>query len=225
MKIKHKQLGNKLMIREILTTLVLIVFLAMSMNSSFAQTKVKLTLNDYLEEYETSHSFTIRDSNQVISFKVISPKKKYKPNEKTEYYWFFAKEIKVTQGGYDGRLLHGEYSSMYNNKQLSEKGVFKYGLKTGNWRSWYENGKMKEVSNWKRGNLHGSYKQYDANGQLVKSEQYKKGEIVIKGEKEKPEKEKKSTNKDKKTSKEKKTKQLKEKKSKEKKEQNLENEK
>src|SRR5690349_19672675 len=35
------------------------------------------------------------------------------PNNKRFYFWLKAKEVHFTQGGYEGDLLHGEYTVFY----------------------------------------------------------------------------------------------------------------
>ena len=89
------------------------------------------------------------------------------------YYWLKAKEIHISRGGYEGKLLHGEYSAFYNNDNIKEQGHFNKGLKHGTWKEWFPSGEMKSMSEWKNGMLHGTVKYYDEYGKLVSCKQYK----------------------------------------------------
>lgn len=85
------------------------------------------------------------------------------------YYWFKSGHIRVTQGSYYGKLLHGNYKVVDIDKHLLEEGQFKKGIKTGLWRTWYENGNLK--STWQR--KHGLFKdryiirEYDTTGKII----------------------------------------------------------
>jgi len=67
------------------------------------------------------------------------------------YYWYGANEIHITQGGFSGKLLNGQYTEYYPNKSLKEQGLFKKGLKNGLWKSWNTDGLLLAVSKWKNG--------------------------------------------------------------------------
>jgi antitoxin component YwqK of YwqJK toxin-antitoxin module len=66
---------------------------------------------------------------------------KVKPREGYTYFWFGSNAIHETQGGFDGKLLHGEYKAFFLDNQLKEWGSFSNGLKTGEWKYWHTNGK------------------------------------------------------------------------------------
>ena len=72
-----------------------------------------------------------------------------KPN--LHYFWYSANLVHQTQGGYSGRLLGGQYSVFYLNKNLKEQGSFKKGLKDGVWKTWGEDGTLLYTSTWKHG--------------------------------------------------------------------------
>lgn len=80
------------------------------------------------------------------------------------YYWYAYNKIHFTQGGYDGRLLHGEYVCFYPNGNIKQKGNFKDGLKEGEWVSWYDNGVIAEIAHWKGGLRQGAYKNFSQAG-------------------------------------------------------------
>jgi len=97
-----------------------------------------------------------------------------KPTIQTDrsYYWYSAGKIKITQGGYSGKLLNGLYNECYLNKNLKEQGEFKKGLKNGLWKSWIENGKLVQAINWKNGVKNGGFEIYDEKGNLKQKGNY-----------------------------------------------------
>lgn len=102
-----------------------------------------------------------------VQASVYTGSKTIKAQADRGYFWFRSKEIHYTQGGYEGRLLHGAYTEFYRNNQLRAKGLFHNGLKKGEWKQWYENGRLKETAHWKNGKLHGTCIRYDENGNQV----------------------------------------------------------
>lgn len=92
------------------------------------------------------------------------------------YYWCKANHILVTQGGYSGKLLHGDYRSYYPNDNLKTFGKFSNGLKSGVWRNWDENGALLSVYTWKSGKRDGSFKIYNGvSHQVLKEGNYRNG--------------------------------------------------
>jgi len=67
------------------------------------------------------------------------------------YYWYSSNEIHITQGGFSGKLLNGQYTEYYPDKSLKEQGQFKKGLKNGLWKNWNNDGTLQATSNWKNG--------------------------------------------------------------------------
>ncbi len=122
--------------------------------------------------------FTISSADSVIVFEVVSKKD---PNIKVQndrkYYWYYANAILITNGGYDGKLLNGNYTSFFINKNLKEKGKFKDGLKIGEWKIWYENGNLKEVSFWKNGLKNGDYTLFEISGDIIEKCLYKDNKV------------------------------------------------
>jgi hypothetical protein len=100
--------------------------------------------------------------------------------DKYWYSWYAQHDIKETQGGFGGKLLHGEYEEFYDNKDLKRKGVFKKGLRTGKWKAWYRNGQLSEISHYKNGLRHGKYNSFTSSGAQAFTGKYKKGVLVIK---------------------------------------------
>jgi hypothetical protein len=67
------------------------------------------------------------------------------------YYWYSAGAIHSTQGGFSGKLLNGEYTEYYPDRNLKEQGHFKKGVKDGVWHSWNEDGTLAATVTWRDG--------------------------------------------------------------------------
>ncbi len=91
------------------------------------------------------------------------------------YYWYGNNDIKITDGSFDGKLLHGEYKSFYRNMNLKEQGNFNNGLKDGVWKSWYDDGKIHELTNYKKGKEQGVHDSYDEQGNITCKTNFKNG--------------------------------------------------
>ncbi|MDF2456904.1 MAG: hypothetical protein K0R51_2897, partial [Cytophagaceae bacterium] len=107
----------------------------------------------------------------------VDDHKKVKPKDKYRYYWYAAHDIKITRGGFDGKLLHGIYTEFYHDKELKVKGTFKKGLKKGSWKSWYRNGQLTEILHYKKGFRHGTFTQFDQDGNTICKGKYKKDKL------------------------------------------------
>ncbi|MFN6945503.1 MAG: toxin-antitoxin system YwqK family antitoxin [Cytophagaceae bacterium] len=116
--------------------------------------------------------------SSTVEVPLASTESRPKISDDKFYYWYGARDIKRTRGGYSGKLLHGIYAEYYHNKNLKEKGRIKYGLKQGTWKSWHRNGEYNEVSHWKNGMKCGRYVMYSENGFLKESGKFKKGRQV-----------------------------------------------
>lgn len=97
-------------------------------------------------------------------------------DEKT-YYWLKAKQIHQSKGGYDGDLLHGEYTALYKNDALKEKGLYVKGLKHGTWKTWHPNGELASITQWKNGIQRGTAEYRNVDGRLIKLEKFKNGQL------------------------------------------------
>ncbi len=104
--------------------------------------------------------------------------KKVTASDKYWYNWYAQHDIKETRGGFDGKLLHGEYIEFYENKNLKKKGIFKKGLKTGKWKSWYMNGQISEIVYYKNGLRKGRDLVFNSSGEQISKSKYRKGELV-----------------------------------------------
>jgi hypothetical protein len=117
--------------------------------------------------YPKTYIHYLNDKDGNIKVSVLSIKVNVKPKEDLIYFWFHYNQVMSTRGGYDGYLLHGEYTSFYVNNNLKEKGIYKNGLREGKWMTWYENGSVKEISWYKHGMKHGHYELYNELGQMM----------------------------------------------------------
>ncbi len=77
----------------------------------------------------------INENDYSIVAEVLAKEKSIPSSADKEYYWYKSNSIMSTKGGYDGKLLHGQYSSFYLNSNLKEKGKYHMGLiKLEKWR-------------------------------------------------------------------------------------------
>lgn len=123
------------------------------------------------QKFEIENKFHIKQDNKSIVFHVLdvddSQLKKYDPEK--IYYWFKAQKVLNTQGGSSGSLLDGEFESFYKNNQLSEKGLFRKGLKHGVWKFWDQSGTLIHQENWNKGTQTGKQLYYSGNGVIQKT--------------------------------------------------------
>lgn len=142
-----------------------------------------LFIISFLCSFAMSHpqkgSYTVYLNNSEGSIKadVVYENKSIRVDENLSYFWYSSNKIMETKGGYDGRMLDGNYTSYYLNDNLHEKGQFSNGLKNGQWTLWYENGKIKEISHWKHGLKDGLFKKFDVRGNLQQVANMKHGKL------------------------------------------------
>jgi antitoxin component YwqK of YwqJK toxin-antitoxin module len=91
-------------------------------------------------------------------------------------YWFKNNNLYSTVGGYNGALLHGDYTIMISDSYLFEKGRFEYGVKEGFWVSWYPNGNILSKEQWKHGELQGDFSRYYEDGSIKQTGTFKDNE-------------------------------------------------
>ncbi|MBC7747644.1 MAG: hypothetical protein H7Z76_03520 [Methylotenera sp.] len=115
----------------------------------------------------------INTPDSTIFAETLNSKKKIKIYDSKWYYWYKSDKIRITRGGYDGRLLSGDYKQFYHNHNLQSKGKFKKGLKSGRWKIWFANGELKEATYWRKGYKSGRFVQFDSTGFLRKKGKYK----------------------------------------------------
>ena len=141
------------------------------------------------QKFEFDLNFDIREvyisiGDTMIQANIYIGDDKIKIENSHKYYWYKKDMILTTRGGYNGNILHGEYTVYYPDKNLKEKGQFDKGLKHGEWKEWYDNGELKTYYTWKNGVLNGKYAFYNTQDELVEEGTYKKGELVLPNQKE-----------------------------------------
>lgn len=119
----------------------------------------------------------INAPDQSIRAHVLAEPVKEQPDLSRTYYWYASNRIMETKGGFDGKLLHGEYALFYLNSNLKEKGIFKKGLKHGKWVSWYDNGQLKDITIWNNGKRDGMYRSFNELGQPVLEARFRNDEL------------------------------------------------
>lgn len=135
-------------------SLFLLLFLT---NGLFAQMKPAKT-----------YAINVNYPDHTVKTNVLNSNKKIKAKADLIYYWYSANKIMETQGGFDGKILDGVYTSFYLSNNLKERGCFKKGLKHGEWVTWFEDGRIHEVRVWKNGVLNGECRSYNEKGELIK---------------------------------------------------------
>jgi len=74
---------------------------------------------------------TLATPDSVSVFSLLPTHTSVNIQHKNHYTWYGSNQIRMTQGGYSGRLLHGEYTSFTKTHHLLEQGAYGGGLKTG----------------------------------------------------------------------------------------------
>lgn len=124
---------------------------------------------------KTSRSIIIQNNDMMIEASALVGEDKINISDDLTYHWFRNNKIHQTKGGFDGDIMHGDYTSFYPSKELKEKGTFNKGVKHGMWKSWHENGEISEIITWKNGVKNGAYMQYSSTGILLLQSTYKNG--------------------------------------------------
>jgi hypothetical protein len=119
----------------------------------------------------------INRADTIIKANVLAGQEKKKITSDLVYFWYLKGTISCNLGGYSGKLLHGTYQEIVNNKLITA-GQFKEGLKTSQWKSWYNSGSLKEIYNWQNGSLDGQHIIVSEKGEILKSETFAKGKLI-----------------------------------------------
>ncbi|TKC12049.1 hypothetical protein FA048_00065 [Pedobacter polaris] len=149
--------------------LLILFLLCFSLTLKAQNNAVNFDINDY------KHTINFIDHKIVFQVKPNKEPKSTDPIRK--YHWYSNNRIQITQGGFSGKLLNGNYNDFYLSNNLKEKGVFKAGLKDGEWHIWAIDGVLMEKVNYKEGILHGQFFKYDQLGNLLQEGNYKAGKI------------------------------------------------
>ena len=148
---------------DILRTIILLV-LTFFATLSNAQKDIAIPVNQRI---------ILNYADFTVYANILATENNIKVSDNLYYYWFSANDIKRTRGGYDGKLLHGVYTEFYLNKNLKEKGQFRYGLKNKEWKSWYINGEYKEICDWSKGKRKGNCRLFNEDGKLSEERSYR----------------------------------------------------
>src|SRR5687767_7067543 len=132
--------------------------------------------NGAAQNFNDKKNYTVyvNQSDYSVVAEVLAKPKLPQSDASKEYYWYKGNNIMSTRGGYEGKLLHGKFSSFYLNNNLKEKGKYNMGLKEGEWKKWHPNGTIAEIVNWKNGFKHGKYQAFNAKQELTVSTHYSK---------------------------------------------------
>lgn len=141
----------------------LVIYLCFIYTSALAQVKPKESFTVYINHPEGT-----------VKANVLSLPTKNIINKSLTYSWYASNKIIETQGGFEGKLLDGLFTSFYLSNNLKEKGMYRKGLKDGEWMTWYEDGKIKAIKSWKQGLKSGSWKEFNSKGELLTEATYKK---------------------------------------------------
>ncbi|MDN3588080.1 hypothetical protein QWY86_15460 [Pedobacter aquatilis] len=130
---------------------------------------------DFLDAADYRHTITMNGYKQSF-FTRSSGVKVFVDRDKT-YYWYANNTISSTQGGFDGKLLHGQYNEFYADKNLKVQGNFENGLKVAIWKNWSDGGLLKEIIEFKNGVMDGNFFRYNSHGLLEEEGRYKLGKL------------------------------------------------
>ena len=122
-------------------------------------------------------NITVNYDDYTVKTQMLSHAKTIDVNNELVYMWYGQQKIIETKGGYEGKLIHGKYTSFYLSNQLKEQGQINYGLKIKEWKYWYPDGKLREVINWKNGKKTGKYLLYNDYGQLMAKGNFKNDKL------------------------------------------------
>lgn len=127
-----------------------------------------------LKDYSLNHS--LKQDNEQLQFKVLDTDDRgvWVHRKNRFYFWYKSQKVMCTQGGSSGQLLHGNFESFYDNKQMSKKGKFHKGLKTGEWLYWRMDGTLIRTEHWKKGRLAELRTTYDMDGSFKNHIEYKR---------------------------------------------------
>lgn len=137
---------------------------------------ISLHAQEILVDYNPVNKLKLYYDEYYMQFEfAIEEKLEIEIDDNLFYYWYKENKINRTQGGLDGKALHGNFTVFFNSGKLKEKGQFNIGLKDGKWKKWYDNGNLYEVGNWENGLKTGKWVQYEKEGRLAVVANYKDG--------------------------------------------------
>jgi antitoxin component YwqK of YwqJK toxin-antitoxin module len=129
------------------------------------------------DKKQETYTVNLSNRDSAVKASIYYDKKEVSAKPDRYYAWYGSNKITSTQGGYEGRLLHGTYISFYPDNNLKQKGQYKKGMKNKEWLSWYENGNIREISRWKNGCRDGKQSSFDRKGNLTETAIYRSGKL------------------------------------------------
>ena len=152
-----------------------IYLLALSFTLSFfVPAKAQKKMSFYLDNYK--HTINYPDGKVTLHVQSNDQTLSYTDPSKS-YHWYSNNQLKITQGGFSGKLLHGIYTRYYLDNNLQEQGEFKMGLKTGHWNNWTDSGTLTNNINYRQGIAEGRFYKYDENGRVSEKGKYLHGKL------------------------------------------------
>lgn len=137
-----------------------------------------LLAQKYIEpENMKQFNITVNYDDYTVKTQMLKQAKNIKVSNDLTYMWYSSQKIMETKGGFEGKLIHGYYTSFYLNNQLKEQGTIRYGLRNKKWKYWYPDGKLREVIHWKNGVKNGAYLLYNDYGQLMAKGNFKNDKL------------------------------------------------
>jgi antitoxin component YwqK of YwqJK toxin-antitoxin module len=133
-------------------------------------TKKTILLTFILAGFSTTGTFAQQYNNLVridstdLSYEFHVTTETLKPKLSLTYFWFNSGRIHQNDGGYDGKLLHGEYKVTDLQQRLIIQGNFRMGRKWGTWYTWHTNGKLRSVTRYRPRDGRQTIEEYDAQG-------------------------------------------------------------
>lgn len=137
---------------------------AILLSSSYAYGQYQKT--EYEKALDMKNRITINHDDGTFEVFYIN-ENITNPRSEKYYYWYQSRKIQKTQGGYSGKLLHGNYQKFSRNRQLLKQGSYKKGLPHGNWKFWHANQHLKKEEHWSNGSLTGKVHLYNENGAVL----------------------------------------------------------
>jgi antitoxin component YwqK of YwqJK toxin-antitoxin module len=120
----------------------------------------------------------VRIDSSSLSYRFHVTIETPKPHLSYKYFWFSSGRIHQTVGGYDGKLLHGEYKVTDPEQRLLEQGNWRMGRKWGNWYTWYPDGKLKSLTRHRYRSEMQFIEEYDAQGNRSRKGYIKKDQFT-----------------------------------------------
>ncbi len=148
----------------------ILAFLFMVLSMSVPGQSVKYTPS-------VTRKVVVISGDTTIICNVYNTWKNFKTRPECKYYWLFENTIHWNYGGYQGQLLHGEFSALNKNNNLIYQGYFINGLKDGEWKYWSGEGIILRSETWKNGIRHGRSFYYDPSGNMISEIKYRNGKL------------------------------------------------